>query len=86
VKRTHEAVLQAILKALDDGKLHAYGELERKANTNWRTIRDHCRALEFFEAIELRENKVIITEIGKKVLSKLNDKNRTSTKRFQRKI
>jgi len=71
MKRTHKIILQAILKVLNDGKFHAYGELERKVNTNWRTIRDHCDDLELFEAVEKRNSKIIITERGKKILNKL---------------
>ena len=42
-KRKREEVRKAILKALSDGKQHSYGDLERKANTNWITVRDHCK-------------------------------------------
>lgn len=72
MKRTYRAVLQAILRVLSDGKPHSYGELERKANTNWQTIRNHCSNLELFDAVEIQENKVCITERGRKILLKLS--------------
>jgi len=73
MKRKHIEVLKTILKALADRKPHSYGELERKVNTNWQTIRDHCEELGLFEAIKIdKESKIQITEIGLRVLNKLN--------------
>jgi hypothetical protein len=40
MKRTNKEVRKAIFEALADGKEHSYGDLERKVNTNWKTIRD----------------------------------------------
>ena len=71
MKRTHRIVLKAILKALSDGKPHSYGELERKANTNWITIRNHCDDLELFEAVEKKDNRILITDRGRKIFNKL---------------
>ena len=72
MKRTHKEVAKAILKVLLDGKEHAYGDLERKANTNWQTVRDHCEYLELFDSVEIsEENKVKITDFGVKVFKKL---------------
>lgn len=72
MKRKRIEVLKVILKALGDGKSHSYGELERKANTNWQTVRDHCEELELFGAVEInKESKVQVTEQGLCVLHKL---------------
>ena len=65
--------MQAILKVLSDGKPHAYGELERKADTNWNSVRDHCENLRLFDAVEFVDGKVKITSKGRDVLKKLND-------------
>lgn len=71
MKRTHKEVRKAILEALRDNKEHVYGYLERKANTNWQTVRDHCEYLELFGAIEIKDKKVKITKKGLEVLKKL---------------
>jgi predicted transcriptional regulator len=72
MKRKHIEVLKTILKVLADRKTHSYGELERKVNTNWQTIRDHCEELSLFGVIEInKENKIKITEIGLSILRKL---------------
>ena len=72
MKRTHKQVLRDILGVLGDGKLHSYSELERKVNTNWKTIRDQCDILELFETIKIEENKVKITLNGNRVLRRLD--------------
>jgi predicted transcriptional regulator len=75
MKRTHREVRKVILEVLSDGKSHSYGDLERKANTNWKTIRDHCEDLELFESITISEdNKIKITKRGLEVLAKLKKK------------
>ena len=71
MKRTHKEVAKAILRALNDGSEHSYGDLERKANTNWKTIRDHIGYLKLFGAVEISENnKIKITSFGLKVYKK----------------
>ena len=66
MKNTHKEVREAILEVLSDGKEHAYGDLERKANTNWETIRNHCKDLLLFNAITIsNEDRIKI----KKTLS-----------------
>ena len=71
-KRTAKQVRRDILRALSDGKEHAYGDLERKANTNWQTVRNHCEELKLFEAATIsKENKVKITKKGLELLKKL---------------
>jgi len=71
VKRTNREVRSAIFEALKDNKKHSYGELERKVNTNWRTIRDHVENMKLFGAVEIIDNKVKITAFGLKVMKKL---------------
>lgn len=72
MKRTHREVRKDILEILSDGKSHAYGDLERKANTNWKTVRNHCWDLELFGAIVINEEKKIkITREGLELLDKL---------------
>ncbi len=72
MKRTIKEVIKAILRSLRDGKEHSYGYIERKANTNWQTVRNHCEILELFEVITIsKEDKIKITEQGLKILRKL---------------
>ena len=72
-KRTAKEVRKAILKILSDGKEHSYGSIERKANTNWQTVRNHCEELKIFDAITIstKEGKVKITKQGLRLLKKL---------------
>lgn len=75
MKRTRKEVMKAILKILSDGKEHSYGDLERRVNTNWNTIRDHCEELELFEAVIVsKSNKIKITERGLEILDKIKGK------------
>jgi len=71
MKRTNKEVLKDILKALSDNKPHSPGDLERKVNTNWLTIRDHIEELYLFEAIEVVDHKVKITSFGTKIWKKI---------------
>ena len=70
-KRTIQEVRKVILEVLSDGKEHAYGDIERKANTNLQTVRDHCKDLELFGAVVIAGNKVKITKQGREILKKL---------------
>jgi predicted transcriptional regulator len=71
-KRTSKEVRKSILTALSDGKERTYGYLERKANTNWQTIRNHCDELRLFGAVTMaKEGKIKITRQGLKLLKKL---------------
>jgi predicted transcriptional regulator len=46
-----------ILFILSDGKEHTFAELERKVNSNWQTIRSHCRELEIFRCVKIEYKK-----------------------------
>lgn len=70
-KRTSIEIKKAILETLNDNQYYSYTELERKVNTNWTSIKNHCLELEIFEAIETKENKAKITSKGKKFLEKI---------------
>lgn len=70
-KRTRKQVRNVILKILADGKEHSFGELERKANTNWKTVRDHCEDFKFFNIAKISNKGVKISEEGRKLLSRL---------------
>ena len=70
-KRTHSEIRKAILNALSDGIEHTYGDLERKVNTNWQTIREHCKDLVLFNAVSISGDKVRITKDGRDLLKKL---------------
>jgi predicted transcriptional regulator len=71
-KRTVRVVRKDILKVLSDGKEHSYGDIERKANTNWETVRNHCdELLTVFGAVTISSNKIKITKQGKDLLKKL---------------
>lgn len=72
MKRTAKKVRKAILQAISDGKEYAYGNIERKVNTNWQTVRNHCEELKIFDAIKISKNdKVKITRQGLELLKKL---------------
>lgn len=71
MKRTHREIRKSLFKVLSDGKKHSYGDLERKVNTNWRTIRDHLEYMKLFGAIEIKDKKIIITKFGKKIFRSL---------------
>jgi len=72
MKRTHKKMAKVILKVLSDKKEHSYGDLERKANTNWKTVRDHVEFLELFDAVIIsKENRVKITEFGVNILENI---------------
>ena len=73
MKRTFKEVRKAILQVLSDNKEHVYGNLERKVNTNWQTIREHCDDLKLFEAVTIEENKVKITKKGLELLNKIKE-------------
>ena len=70
-KRTIQEVRKAILEALKDGKEHSYGDLERKVNTNWQTVRNHCSDLMLFKAVIISEKGVKITKEGRELLKNL---------------
>ena len=69
--RTIQEVRKAILEALKDGKEHSYGDLERKVNTNWQTVRNHCSDLMLFKAVIISEKGVKITKEGRELLKNL---------------
>jgi len=71
MKRTHKEIKKAILQILSDGLEHSYADLERKVNTNWISIRQHCEDLELFKAITIKDNKIKIAKIGRDILKKL---------------
>lgn len=59
-----------------------YAQLEKKVNSNWKTIRSHCYELEVFDCISLKEMKshtrnnkpyteISITKQGVDILKKL---------------
>ena len=71
-KRTFQEIRKALLKALSDQKPHSYGDLERKVDTNWMTIRNHCDDLKLFRCVTIsKDNKVKITKYGLGVLKRL---------------
>jgi hypothetical protein len=69
-KRDSLEIKKLILKHLSDCEFHSYGDLERKVNSDWLTIRRHCRELNFFEIIDIENNKLKINEKGKYFLTK----------------
>ena len=71
-KRTMREIKREIIRVLSDCKEHTYGNLERKVNTNWQTIRNHCEELKLFELITIcKENKLKITKYGIRISKKL---------------
>lgn len=71
-KRTVQEVRKAILEALEDGKEHTYGDLERSVNTNWETVRNLCNDLMLFKAVTISDKRVKITREGRELLKNLN--------------
>lgn len=70
-KRTFQEIRKAILTTLNDNKEHSYGDLERKVNTNWQTIRVHCKDLTIFNAVNISDKGVKITKEGRELLKRL---------------
>ena len=70
-KRTFAQIRKDILAVLSDGKIHSFGDLERKVNMNWETIRNQCQNLALFNVILIEDNKVKITKDGREVLKKM---------------
>ena len=70
-KRTNKEVRKAVFKILSDKKEHSYGDLERKVNTNWKTIRDHIEYMKLFGAVEMIDSKIRLTDFGLKIFKKL---------------
>lgn len=70
-KRTFPQIRLAIMLAVKDGAYHSYAELERKVNTNWKTVLMHCEDLALFNAITVKDGKVKIREEGLAILQKL---------------
>lgn len=65
-------IKREIIRVLSDGKEHTYGNLERKVNTNWETVRNHCEELILFEVIVIcKDNKLKITKYGIRISKKL---------------
>ncbi len=70
-KRSSLEVRKAILQVLSDGKSHSFGDTERKADTNWQTVRTHCEDLQFFNAASISpEVRVTITKHELELLKK----------------
>ena len=55
--RTSLQIKKEILSLLQDGKPHSFAELERKVNSNWQTIRTHCKELEIFNCIRIEQKE-----------------------------
>jgi len=70
-KRTFFEIRKEILKTIKDKKEYSYAELERKVNTNWKTVRLHCKDLQLVEAVTIYNNKIKITDFGFTLLRKL---------------
>ena len=70
-KRTSQDVRKAVLQVLLDGKVHVYGDIERKTGTNWESVRHHCKDLELFGAVTISEEGVVITKNGRDIFKKL---------------
>ena len=71
-KRTVQEIGKAILGTLSDGDYHTYGYLERKVNTNWESIRNHCSYLNLFKAVEISDKGIKITKEGIEALKRFN--------------
>jgi len=71
MKRTHKEIKKAILETLSDGLEHSYADLERKVNTNWMSVRQHCEDLELFNAVIIKNSKIKIAKSGRDALKKL---------------
>lgn len=80
--RTSLQIKKEILSALQDGNPSSFAELERKVNSNWQTIRAHCKELEIFKCVKIEQKdshfrnnkpyfKVSITKQGVEILRKL---------------
>ena len=70
-KRTSYEIRREILYVLKDGEEHSLGYLERKVDTNWQTVRTHCKDLELFNAITKTDKGIKITKEGRELLKRL---------------
>jgi hypothetical protein len=79
-KRSSLVLKQQILKCIKE-RDYSYAELERRINTGFRTIKDNCHELQFFEAVKINSMKehpsngrpsysVSITNYGRRLLEK----------------
>lgn len=73
VKRTSFEIKKAILEVLSSKDEISFGELERRVNTNWISVKKQCQELEIFEAIDVNNNKIKIAERGKIFLEKIRN-------------
>ena len=54
-KRTTKELRKAVLEALNDGKSHSLGDLERTTGSNWLSVRNHVDDLILFSAVTKKE-------------------------------
>ena len=71
MKRNSLEIKKKILFFLSKEKYLSYGNLERKVNTNWNTIRNYCYEFEIYGFIKKDINGISITNSGKEILKKL---------------
>lgn len=72
MKRTSREIRKDILKTLSNGKEYSYGEIERKVDTNWQTVRNHCEEFKILGFVAIsKENRIKITKEGIEFLKKL---------------
>ncbi len=55
MKRTSKEIKKRILTILSTGKSFTYSELERKANTGYRSIVSNCNELQIFNAVKITQ-------------------------------
>ncbi|MDA3836412.1 MAG: hypothetical protein PF542_02205 [Nanoarchaeota archaeon] len=74
-KRSTTEIKISILRTLTNTKDCSYGELERRINTNWKTIRSQCQELELFKTINISEdNRINITKNGQIIIKESKEK------------
>lgn len=69
-------IQQGILALLSE-KERSFRELETKLNTNYNSVRAHCRMLAFYGMIELREHDEHETNKRPYTSARLTDRGRT---------
>jgi len=74
MKRSHKETMKSVLEVLSSNREYSYGAIERRANLNWRSVRDHVELLSLVEAVNVsKENRIKINDKGRILLRKLKN-------------
>ena len=63
-KRSNLEMKFYILDTIVDGELYSISFIERKLQSSWSSIKEHCKELEIFGAVTSEDSKIRITKKG----------------------